>query len=48
VRIYRDVRYPSPLRDIKKYLLDKLLDKKSDIAELSVYVFVKLVEREDN
>jgi len=48
VRVYRDVRYPSLSRDIKKYLLDKSPDKKSDIAELSIYAFVKLTEREDN
>ncbi len=48
VRVYGDIRHFSPSRDIKKYPPDKLPDKKSDIAELLVYVFVKLAEREDN
>ena len=48
VRVYKNIYHPSSPRDIKKYPPDKLSDKKSDIAELSVYVFVKLAEREDN
>jgi len=48
VRVYGDIYYPPLFRNIKKHLLDKLPDKKSDIAELLIYVFVKLAEREDN
>ena len=48
MRIYGDIRYPLLPRDIKKYPLDKSSDKKLDIAEFLVYVFVKLAEREDN
>src|SRR6266536_5189708 len=48
VRVYGDVRYSFLSRDIKKYPLDKSSDKKLDIAEFLVYVFVKLAEREDN
>jgi len=48
VRVYRDMRYSSLSRDIKKYPPDKSPDKKSDITKLSVYVFVKLAEKEDN
>src|SRR6266536_994120 len=48
VRVYGDIRYPPLPRDIKKHAPDKSLDKKSDITELLIYAFVKLVEREDN
>ncbi len=48
MRVYKDIRYSSLSRDIKKYLLDKLSNKKLDIAELLIYAFVKFVEREDN
>src|SRR6266536_3194656 len=48
VRIYENMRYPSLFRDIKKYLSDKSPNKKLDITEFSVYIFVKLVKKEDN
>ncbi len=48
MRIYGDIRYPLLPRDIKKHPPYKLSDKKLDIAEFLVYVFVKLAEREDN
>ncbi len=48
VRIYGDIYYPPSPRDIKKYPPDKSPDKKSDITEFLIYVFVKLAEREDN
>ena len=48
MKVYKNIRYFSLPRDIKKHLLDKPPDKKSDIAELSTYVFIKLAERENN
>ncbi len=48
VRIYKNIRYPSPSKDIKKHPPDKPPDKKLNITELSTYAFVKLAEREDN
>ena len=48
IKIYEDIHYPPPPRDIKKYPPDKSPDKKLDIAEFLVYAFVKLAEREDN
>jgi len=48
VKIYKNMRYPPSFKNIKKYPPDKPPDKKSDIAELSIYAFVKLAEREDN
>ena len=48
MRVYGNIYYLFLPRDIKKYPLDKLQDKKSDITELLIYVFVKLAEREDN
>ncbi len=48
IKIYKDIRHPPPLKNIKKHLSDKSSDKKLDIAELLIYAFVKLAEREDN
>ncbi|SRR6266498_4236637 len=48
VRVYKNIYYPPPPKDIKKYSSDKPPNKKSDIAELLIYVFVKLAERKNN
>ncbi len=48
MRIYKNIRYPPPPRDIKKYLSDKPPDKKSDITKFLIYAFVKLAKKKDN